>query len=426
MKTDAFSFDLNDRARPPFRLANLVSCLLLSISILLLASGYRNDGGWMIGSTGKPVLSDFLNFYSAGKLVQRGQPDDAYVLERQQEVQQDLTGETDRKFLPWPYPPIALPMAHLLAIPSYEISFLIFAAGSLALCAVTASLIVGTPGAALWVAGSAFALSNVYIGQNGLMTASLFGLGLYLLPTRPIMAGILLGSLAFKPHLGLLLPLFLITLGAWRAFASAAATTLAAIVISLAIYGPESWLAFFQQLERVREFSTGTGHTVVHKIQSLHALLLRLDIANGPALVAHGVAALAATAVAIWVWRSDKPYAIKAALLLTVTGLISPYVFMYDLALLLIAQAFLIRHLLDRDGHLTNGTWLALLCLSLVTWAYAIVTWPLGLAATVLLGAILLLAARDKPVRPEAPLPAARWLAVRLGSTKRKELTLHQ
>ncbi len=106
-------------------------------------------------------------------------------------------------------------------------------------------------------------------------------------------------------------------------------------------------------------------------------------------------------------WRSDKPYAIKAAVLLTVTGLISPYVFIYDLALLLIAQAFLIRHLLDRDGHLSGGTWLALLCLSLLIWSYAVVTWPAGLAATMLLGAMLALAARDKAAPSGATLPTA-------------------
>ncbi len=282
MKAHATTFPLTVQARQPFRIANLVSCLLLSISILFLSSGFRTDGGWLISSAGKPVLSDFLNFYSAGKLVQRGEPQEAYNLDRQQDLQQELTGETDRKFLPWPYPPIALPAAHLLAIPSYEISFLLFAAASLVLCAATASLIVGAPSAALWIAGSAIALSNIYIGQNGLMTASLFGLGLYLLPTRPIMAGILLGLLAFKPHLGLLLPLFLIVLGAWRTFLSAAATTALAIAMSLAIYGPDVWLAFLNQLDRVRDYSLGTGSTVFLKLQSLYASLLRLDIGHAP------------------------------------------------------------------------------------------------------------------------------------------------
>lgn len=385
----AATLALPHHAGPSFRLANLVSCLLLSLAILVFSSVYRNDGGWLVDSQGKPLPHDFVNFYSAGMLVQRGKPADAYIWERQKVVQKELVGQHLEAFLPWPYPPIALPAAQLLALPSYPVSFLLFAALSLALCAAAATLIVGTPSAALWVAGSSAAFVNIYIGQNGLIAAALFGLGLFLLPSRPVAAGIFFGALAFKPHLGLLLPLFLIMLGQWRAFASAAVTTIAAIGLSIAVYGREPWLAFIRQLGRVSEMSMGSESTVVIKLQSAYALLRRLDMGTGPAMAAHVAVAVAAVAAAAWLWRSDRPYAIKAAVLLTVTALMSPYLFIYDLALLLIAQAFLIRHLLDRDGDLSIWMWSAMLGLNFVILLFAFTKQPTGLAATLILGGIL-------------------------------------
>lgn len=398
---------LPHQALPSLRLKNLVSCLLLSLAVLAFASGYRSDGGWLVDSKSRPVPHDFVNFYTAGMLVQRGKPADAYDWERHKAVQKELIGPHLESFLPWPYPPIALPAAQLLALPSYPVSFLLFAALSFALCAAAATLIVGSPSAALWVAGSSLAFVNIYVGQNGLMTAALFGLGLFLLPTRPIAAGILFGSLAFKPHLGLLLPLFLILLGQWRAFASAAATTLAAIGISLAIYGREPWLAFIHQLGRVGEMSMGNESTVVIKLQSVYALLRRLDMPAGPAMAAHVAVVVAAVAAAAWLWRMDKPYAIKAAVLLTVTALISPYLFIYDLALLLIAQAFLIRHLLDRDGDLSIWMLSAMLGLNFTILLYPFIEWPTGLVATIVLAGILVAEVLTGGEKAEAPPLAA-------------------
>src|SRR5690606_42098322 len=51
--------------------------------------------------------------------------------------------------------------------------------------------------------------------------------GMMLAPAKPIAAGILIGLLTVKPHLGLLLPCCLLAGGHWRAAASATVVTLA-------------------------------------------------------------------------------------------------------------------------------------------------------------------------------------------------------
>ena len=59
--------------------------------------------------------------------------------------------------------------------------------------------------------------NNTLVGQNGFLTAALIGGTLYLMPVRPVLAGICLGLLTYKPQYGLLFPIVLVAAGHWRA-----------------------------------------------------------------------------------------------------------------------------------------------------------------------------------------------------------------
>ncbi len=61
--------------------------------------------------------------------------------------------------------------------------------------------------------------TNTLVGQNGFLTAALIGGTLYLMPVRPVLAGICLGLLSYKPQYGLLFPIVLIAAAQWRVFA---------------------------------------------------------------------------------------------------------------------------------------------------------------------------------------------------------------
>jgi alpha-1,2-mannosyltransferase len=67
-------------------------------------------------------------------------------------------------------------------------------------------------------------LANAVVGQNGFLSPALVGGALLLLPGSATVAGCLIGLLAFKPHLGILLPIVLVAGGYWRAIAAATAT----------------------------------------------------------------------------------------------------------------------------------------------------------------------------------------------------------
>ena len=61
--------------------------------------------------------------------------------------------------------------------------------------------------------------------------------GVLMLRRNEIAAGILFGLLVYKPQFGILLPFVLAAGGYWRAFVSAAATVIATIGLSIAIWG---------------------------------------------------------------------------------------------------------------------------------------------------------------------------------------------
>ena len=110
---------------------------------------------------------------------------------------------------------------------------------------------------------------NLGQGHNGFLTAALIGAALCQLDRRPILAGILIGCLAYKPQFGLLIPLVLAVSGRWRTFAAAAVTVaVMAIAVTLA-FGVEVWPAFLASTKFSRIVVLEQGGTGWYKIQSV-------------------------------------------------------------------------------------------------------------------------------------------------------------
>jgi Glycosyltransferase family 87 len=100
--------------------------------------------------------------------------------------------------------------------------------------------------------GPALACPGVFVnlthGHNGCMTAALMGGAALVLDRRPLLAGALLGSLADKPQLGLLVPLMLAATGRWRVMAAAGAMALALAARAWVLFGREVFTAFWHSL----------------------------------------------------------------------------------------------------------------------------------------------------------------------------------
>ena len=94
--------------------------------------------------------------------------------------------------------------------------------------------IVGRPFGLLLAAAFPMVFNNTLVGQNGFLTAALIGGTLYLMPTRPVLSGICLGLLSYKPQYGLLFPLVLIAASQWTVFFTAAVVAVAMALAVLA------------------------------------------------------------------------------------------------------------------------------------------------------------------------------------------------
>src|ERR1043165_6954565 len=176
---------------------------------------------WIYGPDGSGIPTDFVNVWSAGRLALEGHPALAWDWDVQKRIQVDLLGQSFVGHFAWHYPPPFLFVAAFLAQFPYAVAFIGWALVSFVPYLVAMRAIVGRPFGWLLAAAFPVVLTNTLVGQNGFLTAALVGGMLVLLPTRPILSGICLGLLSYKPQYGLLFPLVLIAASQWTVFVTA-------------------------------------------------------------------------------------------------------------------------------------------------------------------------------------------------------------
>lgn len=296
----------------------------------------------------RPLGTDFSNIYAAGTFVQAGEPEAPFDPALQAEREQELFGE-NTPFFGWHYPPFLLPVAGVLALLPYGWALAVwlgvtFSAYLWMMAGVVAkSPLVGRAHlglAALVATAYPAVFVNVGHGHNGFLSAALLGGGLWLLPRRQVLAGVLFGLLVYKPQFGVLLPLALAAGGYWRGFMAATVTVcLLTGAVTLA-YGWPIWEAFLGSTAFTREVVLEQGGTGWHKIQSLFSWVRMWD---GPVPLAYALQGGLMLLLACWIWRlwrSDAAMPFKAAGLCLATVLVTPYALDYDLMLLAPAMAF--------------------------------------------------------------------------------------
>lgn len=346
------------------------------------------SGAWIRDAADRLISTDFVNVYAAGKLALAGKAAAAYdwTVHRQEEIailRYDFGG-----YYGWHYPPPYLFVASALALLPYVAAHAGWSAVSFFpyVAAVRAS--TGHAAGFLLACAVPPLIANVLVGQNGFLTAALIGGTLAWLPRQPVLAGICLGLLVYKPHFGVLFPFVLAASGYWRTFFSAAATAAAISLASLAAYGVEPWLAFLRWLPVTSQAFLSDGRAEIEKMQSLFAIVRTLGGAEWFAWTAQAALALAIGIALCLLWRSRaRAYELKAAALGAGVVLATPYIYLYDMVSLAIPVAFLLGLGL-REGfrHLERE---ALAFAALLLLGFPFVKLPLGFAAAVIVGALI-------------------------------------
>lgn len=331
-----------------FLIAGLVLLPIMFYQFFQLMRGI--DG--LVDGNGYMLGRDFVNVWTAGRLTLEGRADLLYDIDAYQATYHALLGH-DLPFHNWSYPPLFLPFTIPFGAIDYGVALVLWSFATLSLM-----LLAG------WIGGlkpwqlAALALSpasvfNLWNGQNGFLTAALIMGGVVMLEARPFVAGVLFGLLAFKPHLGLLLPFALSARGSWSTIFSAAITVIALVALSIILFGVTPWTVWFETTVVFQKdlLNHGTGpFTLMMPTVVMAGRLLGLPLE----LSWSGWFAIFTVCIAFVIWAFRRSanvkvsgrvvYDLRNAVLLASTVLASPYGFTYDMTITASAVALVLRH----------------------------------------------------------------------------------
>jgi hypothetical protein len=325
---------------------------------------YPRDGSTLV------VGRDFLNFWMSGRAASLPQPGLWYDPEIYQRELAALIGPG------YPgqnsaYPPSIMLFTAPFGMLSYLQALLLWTVVGFAGFAVFARRHIAdnfTFAALLFSPAAIFCLIS---GQTSLVTAIML-IGIFgLLDRRPWIAGILIGLLTIKPQLGLLFPVMLIASWRWRAFVSAAITSLVLVGMSAIVFGQQAWFDFVLKVAPVQQvvlrdpdgLATPYYPTIFRNLQGAG---VPYDIAMGIQLV-FTILAVAAVAWAFYARRKADPLWLMALFLTCAISAI-PYLLSYDtLALCFTTLMLLDAGKLDARGRVLARLvyWLPLLQIGL-------------------------------------------------------------
>jgi len=271
---------------------------------------------------------DFAALWSYGQVLRHDGAQALYDPARLHALQIALGLPADQRN-PFPYPPGFLPIV-------WPLGLLAFGAAFVAWTGVTlVAYVAACRGRLAWVALIAPGTTiGVIAGQSGFLSGALFVGGMRLVATRPWLGGVLLGLLTFKPQLGVLIPVALLALRAWRAVAGAIMAAVALTGVSLGLFGADAgrlWLAGLPAY--AADFAE---HSVRYGMMpTTTANLAMIGVPHDPATLIQAACAMGAAVVVWLVFRRAGHCGGRELLVLaSATFITTPHAFVYDLPLL--------------------------------------------------------------------------------------------
>jgi arabinofuranan 3-O-arabinosyltransferase len=308
----------------------IARCYVAVTVIAYLVDLLRQTRDGLTDGAGRPFGDDYINFWSGPFLAWHRCAAEIYNFDAFHAFEQSIVGVHLQGYN-YSYPPVLLVLTAPLALMPYFPGLVLWL--SAGWFAFYRALRLAMPkGRTLLLALATPAVFiNTVAGQNGTWTAALFGAGLGLLDRRPIIAGGFLGLLAYKPQLGILIPIALLAGRQWRALAAASVAAGGLVVISLVWLGPDIYADYLQRLALIRHFSLEDGSGVWHRSLSVFTAARRLGADVETAYIVQAlVGGFAALAVAA-VWFRNATSGIRNAALILGTCLATPYLQDYDM-----------------------------------------------------------------------------------------------
>ena len=321
----------------------------MACAIAALLAWGLNRGEWVIRPNGSLSNIDFCWIWVSGKFAASSDPARVNDYAAFSAAQGRLVGPPTGNIPPYHflYPPTFLFFTYPLGLISYLTAFSVWVLATVLLYQAAIYALISRPAALIAAITPATVLKNVQLGQNGFLTAALIGFSLAFMERRPWISGISLGLLTYKPQFGVLFPLALLASRNWRTLCSATATSVILSVAAAVAFGYQGWPSFIHSLLD-RDAGLSPDAEIELSLQSVYGLLHRAGASALSSWSVHLTVAAIVTAIVCAVWAKPIPYPLKAAILCIASVTVTPYVLAYDLCILSIAVAFLVRDGMSR------------------------------------------------------------------------------
>ncbi len=284
---------------------------------------------------------DFAHFYVLGDIANAHAAGDLYDFTAQGALMDRLVSHYENRFAPIHGPQLSLLFAPLARLP-YEVAWGLW-------IGITA---VGYAGCclALWRAHPrlrrfgwlAIVLAAAYpvfyllvaFGQSSVLAlVCVTGAYLALRAQRPWLAGFALGSLIYKPSLGVALPFVMLYGREWRMIAGAVVAVLVQLGAAAAYYGESVLRQYVDAITHVAQIA-GVLEPIPDRMQSLRSFFALLLPWPNVALIGYLLSAAVVVVLAAHCWRSRASLDVRYSVLLLAMVLANPHVNPYDLVLI--------------------------------------------------------------------------------------------
>src|SRR5437870_990708 len=319
----------------------LAICLWSTYAVDISTQGLRDRYGLVKGT-------DVLHFYALGSLALRGRGDLLYDMRAQAIVTRERVPQAGGAvYLPLSCPQVSLFFAPLALLP-YGWALTAWLSFNVVIYALCCSAIwkrcanLQSYGWMVLILALAFPgfFHLILWGQTSGLALLCFTLAfLALNKNRPYLAGLAMGSLIFKPQLGLAAAVIFLFASEWKLIAGAILAALAQLGIGWLYYGTPVTREYLSALMNVRNVlpMLEPRPYQMHSLRAFWSLLIPWPPL---AFILYVATAVAVLAVAARCWRSKIPLGLRYSALMLATVLVAPHLTVYDLVVL--APVFLL------------------------------------------------------------------------------------
>ncbi len=316
---------------------------VLAVTIISLAPNWDAT----VQSRSDPYGGDFLQEWVGGRAIVTGNADELYDLDASRRRQHDAVTlgfqwDTQRYF-PVVYPPFWYFLCAPLAMLPYQAAAIIW------LLLMTASLV-----AALWLLRKLFpdawwlpvfcisypVIISLTTGQKGTLLLLILTATFWLLKTqRHLAAGAIFALIAFKPHLALLIGLFMLLKRQWS-FVAGCGVTLAIQLGLCGLLGMDVCRQFVDVCLGMGNYMESGGY----QLEQGFSLWSACQLLFASPLVAKWAAAIATLGIVAGVFSlllgklepAGERFPIQFSAMVLGTILVSPHFYVYDLTVLML------------------------------------------------------------------------------------------